>query len=304
MDGVQLEDEISINERKEINTMFKQGVFKSNSLMRNLKLQIKKLASLLKLNKLLIYQLIKREIAVRYRGSKLGMLWSFLTPILMLVIYTFVFSIVFKARWGTTNDNNIEFALILFCGISVFNLFSEILIQSPRLIIGNVNYVKKVLFPLEILPLTLIGSALFHYIIQLLILLLGILFTYSTIHWTIVFLPLVLLPLLLVALGLSWFLASLGVFIRDIGHIISLFMQGLMFLSPIFYPVSSVPEKFRALLFLNPMSYVVEDTRKILIWGQMPDWGFMGTSLLLSTIIVIIGYIWFVKTKGGFADVL
>ncbi|QAV21637.1 ABC transporter permease [Paenibacillus chitinolyticus] len=272
--------------------------------MRNLKLQIKKPASLLKLNKLLIYQLIKREIAVRYRGSKLGMLWSFLTPILMLVIYTFVFSIVFKARWGTSNDNNIEFALILFSGISVFNLFSEIIIQSPRLIIGNVNYVKKVLFPLEILPLTLIGSALFHYVIQLLILLLGILFTYSTIHWTIIFLPLVLLPLLLVALGLSWFLASLGVFIRDIGHIITLFMQGLMFLSPIFYPVSSVPEKFRALLFLNPMSYVVEDIRKILIWGQMPDWGFMGTSLLLSTVTVVLGYIWFVKTKGGFADVL
>lgn len=252
----------------------------------------------------LIFQFTKRDILGRFKGSYLGLVWALLTPLLMLVIYTFVFSVVFKSRWGDFQQSNTEFALILFCGITTFNVFSEVVTRAPSIIVGNVNYVKKVVFPLEILPLTSMGTALVNASISYLILLIGLLGFLGTIQWTIIFLPIVLLPLIFLALGLSWIISSLGVFLRDIGQIVSIGITAVMFLSPIFYPVDSVPEKFRGMYDLNPLGYVIEETRQIMVMGHMPNWKLIIIGNILCAIFAYLGYIWFSKTKVGFADVL
>jgi lipopolysaccharide transport system permease protein len=255
-------------------------------------------------NKDLIRQFIKREVAARYKGSYLGIFWSFLNPLFMLAVYTFVFSIVFEAKWETGTGGRMQFALLLFCGLTTFNIFAECLNRAPGLIVGNVNYVKKVIFPLEILPVVMLGSALVQAGISLGLLLVTSLLSTWTIHWTIIFLPLVLLPLMLLCLGLGWFFASLGTFLRDIGHVVGILVQVLMFMTPIFYPISKIPERLRWIFYLSPINYVVEDMRSIFIWGQMPNWSWLLIGTILSGIIAILGYAWFQKTRGGFADVL
>lgn len=255
-------------------------------------------------NRELIYQFTKREVISRYRGSYLGILWSFLNPFLMLIIYTFVFSVVFKARWGSGTGTKTEYALILFSGIITFNLFAEVVTRSPSLILSNVNYVKKVVFPLEILPVVTVGSALVNAGISILILLSGLMVLLGVFHWTIIFLPIVLLPLVLFSLGLSWFLASLGVFLRDVGHIIGVVVQALMFLSPVFYPVSAIPVALQPIFYVNPISYVVEDMRRIMVWGQLPNWEWLILGTGISLTVTFLGLTWFQKTRGGFADVL
>ncbi|WP_141680302.1 ABC transporter permease [Bacillus sp. FJAT-26390] len=255
--------------------------------------------------KSLINQFIKREVIGRYRGSYLGIVWSFINPLMMLVIYTYFFSVVFKAKWGSgVGESQVEFALILFCGLITFNLFSDVITRSPSVVINNPNYVKKVVFPLEILPITILGAALVHFLISLSILTLGLILLMGVFNWTIVFVPIVLLPLLFMTLGLGWFFASLGVFIRDIGQFLGLAVQALMFLSPIFYPISIIPESFRVFYYLNPISYVVEDMRKVIILGQSPDWTWLIIGTLIGMLLSWLGYLWFQKTKGGFADVL
>jgi len=257
------------------------------------------------LHKSLIIQFIKREILGRYKGSYLGILWSFVTPLLMLIIYTFVFSVVFNARWGTTAETSkVEFAFILFAGLLIFNVFSEVISRSPFLITSNVNYVKKVVFPLEILPIVSLGSALFHALISLFILVLGVFLTMGVFNWTLVLFPLILLPLCLFTLGLSWFLASLGVYVRDVGQIISVMIPALMFLSPIFYPISSIPKELQFLYWFNPISYVVEDTRRVIIWGEMPHWDWLGYGMIIGITVAVLGLAWFKKTRKGFADVI
>jgi lipopolysaccharide transport system permease protein len=222
----------------------------------------------------------------------------------MLAVYTFVFSIVFEAKWETGTGGRMQFALLLFCGLTTFNIFAECLNRAPGLIVGNVNYVKKVIFPLEILPVVMLGSALVQAGISLGLLLVTSLLSTWTIHWTIIFLPLVLLPLMLLCLGLGWFFASLGTFLRDIGHVVGILVQVLMFMTPIFYPISKIPERLRWIFYLSPINYVVEDMRSIFIWGQMPNWSWLLIGTILSGIIAILGYAWFQKTRGGFADVL
>lgn len=255
-------------------------------------------------NKDLILQFIRREISGRYRESYVGVLWSFLTPILMLSVYTFVFSVVFKARWDVHNSSKTEFALLLFCGMIAFNIFAEVISRAPGLIIGNVNYVKKVIFPLEILPLVILGSALVHSLISILILIVSVFIFLGVINWTIVFIPFILLPLLLLSLGIGWLLSSLGVFLRDIGHVIGIFITGMMFLSPIFYPISSIPVQLRTFFYLNPLSYVVEDMRRVIVWGQLPNFNWVLFGTPISLFIAVLGYVWFKKIRGGFADVL
>lgn len=255
--------------------------------------------------KSLISQFIRREISNRYKGSYLGIVWSFITPLIMLTIYTFVFSVIFQARWGTSGETNkVEFALLLFTGLVVFNVFSEVISRAPSLIIANSNYVKKVIFPLEILPIVTLGSALFQALISYVILILAMLILTGTFYWTAILFPIIILPLLLMILGLSWFLASLGVYIRDIGQIISIAIPALMFMSPIFYPISSIPEEFRFIYSLNPITYTVEDMRKVIIWGQFPHWNGLIIEMFIGIIVAILGYIWFKKTRKGFADVL
>ncbi len=252
----------------------------------------------------LIFQLTKREVIGRYKGSWMGLLWSFFNPLLMLIVYTFVFKIVFKTRWGIETDGKVDFAIILFAGLIVHSIFSECVNRAPFLILNNVNYVKKVIFPLEVLPWVAMGATLFHSLISVSVLLLFFFILNSYLPLTAILLPVVLLPLVLVTLGCSWFLSSFGVYIRDIGQITGILTMALLFLSPIFYPLSAVPEKIQNILLLNPLTFIVEHTRNVLIWGNAPKWASLFLYFLVSLVVAWLGFAWFQKTRKGFADVL
>lgn len=256
-------------------------------------------------NRELIWQMTRREVVGRYKGSVLGLAWSFLNPVFLLVVYTFVFSVVFKARWGVSGDETkTQFAVVLFVGMIVHGLFAEVLNRAPGLILSNVNYVKKVVFPLEILPVIAMGAALFHGLISLGVLLSAFALFNGYLHWTLVFTPLVLLPLVILTLGLGWILASLGVFLRDVGQTIGIITMVMMFLSPVVYPVTAVPEKFRSWLMANPLTFIIEQTREVLIWGHLPNWFGLGIYTLVATAVAWAGYVWFQTTRKGFADVI
>lgn len=256
-------------------------------------------------NRQLILQMSKREVVGRYRGSVMGMAWSFFNPVLMLAVYTFVFSVVFQTRWGVAGEaSKTSFAILLFVGMIVHGLFAECANRAPSLILGNVNYVKKVVFPLEILPWVAMGSALFHAAISLLVLLVAQLIFHQSLPWTVVLFPLVLLPLLLATMGATWFLAAIGVYLRDVSQTIGIITTVLLFLSPIFYPISALPEQYRIWLHLNPLTFIIEEGRKTLVFGQMPDWSGWGVYMVVSVAIAWMGFWWFQKTRKGFADVL
>ena len=254
-------------------------------------------------NRQLIVQMTKREVVGRYKGSVMGLAWSFFNPVFMLVVYTFVFSMIFKSRWGG-DDSKTLFAVVLFVGMIVLGLFSEVLNRAPSLILSNVNYVKKVVFPIEILPVIAMGAALFHSIISLGVLLVAFILFNGYLHWTVIFTPLVLLPLVIVTLGISWMLAALGVFLRDVGQTIGIITTVLMFLSPVFYPVTAVPEKFRPFIMANPLTFIIEQAREVLIWGHTPNWIGLGVYTMAATVVAWAGYALFQKTRKGFADVL
>jgi lipopolysaccharide transport system permease protein len=256
------------------------------------------------INRGLIKGLIVREVLGRYRGSFLGIIWSFLNPVFMLIIYTFVFSIIFKARWNAESDSKVEFALILFVGLIVFNLFAECINRAPTLITSNISYVKKVVFPLEVLPGVALGSALVHSVISLVVWLLAYALLVGIPHPTVLLAPLVLLPLFLLTIGLSCFLASVGVYIRDSAQLTGMFTTVLLFLSPIFYPITAIPEKYRSLLALNPIAPMLEDLRNVLFWGVIPNVSNWLIYLCICTLVAWFGYAWFQKTRRGFADVL
>lgn len=255
-------------------------------------------------NRQLIVQMTKREVAGRYQGSILGLAWSFFNPLFMLAIYTFVFSVVFKARWGGGSDSKTEFALVLFGGLIIFNLFADCITRAPTLIMSNVNYVKKVVFPLEILPWVVIGSALFHGSISLLVWLAAYVAFFGMPHLTVLYLPLIILPFGLFIMGVSWALASLGVYLRDVSQFIGILITVMMFLSPIFYPVTALPEAYRHFLYVNPLTSVIEQTRTVLFWGKAPDFSMLALYYVTGTTIAWLGFAWFQKTRKGFADVL
>lgn len=258
----------------------------------------------IKNNRNLIHILIKREFIGRYQGTVIGFLWSFFNPILMLSVYTFVFSEVFKARWVGGSGSKTEFAMILFVGLLLFNFFSECVNRAPNLIIGNPNYVKKVVFPLEIIALVMLGVALLHFLIGLFVWVIFYIFLFGLPPSTIFFLPIVILPLVLFTLGLTWFLASVGVYLRDISQVIGMLTIVLMFMSPIFYPVSALPEEYRELMLINPITAVVEQSRNIMVWNLPPSWQILTAQLGASCAIAVFGYAWFQLTRKGFADVV
>lgn len=256
-------------------------------------------------NKALIRNLVKREVVGRYKGSMLGIFWSLANPVVMLVVYTFVFSVVFKARWGAGgSDSKTEFALVLFAGLMVFNLFAECINKAPSLILANANYVKKVIFPLEILPWVSMGSALFQFAVSLGVWLVAYTILFGLPHWHVLFLPMVLVPLVLFAMGLSWALASLGVYLRDVGQIIGVLVAMLMFLTPIFYPASSLPPAYQTIVFLNPLTAPIEMVRDLMYWGKFPSMGLLAMSACGALGIAMLGFAWFQKTRKGFADVI
>ncbi len=256
-------------------------------------------------NKALIRNLVHREVVGRYKGSMLGIFWSLATPVFMLVVYTFVFSVVFKARWGSSgSDSKSEFALVLFAGLLVFNLFAECINRAPGQILANVNYVKKVVFPLEILPWVTLGSALFHFAVSFAVWLVAYLLLVGVPHWTVLLSPFIIAPFGLFLMGLSWALASLGVYLRDVGQIMGLLVQSLMFMTPIFYPASALPERFRYVMYLNPLTPPIEMMRDVMVWGTLPSpklW-LLGAAVSLAS--AVLGFAWFQKARKGFADVL
>lgn len=251
----------------------------------------------------LILQLVKRDILMRYRGSFAGLLWLILAPLLMLGLYTLVFGIFMQVRWpGVTN--NLMYSLLIYVGLIVLNFFSECLSRSPTIITYNSNFVKKVVFPLEIYPWVIIGSALFHMIISLLVLTVFCLLLLGKIHITILLFPILFAPLILITLGISWFLCSAGVFIRDIAHLMVFIMQVIMYLSPVFYSITMLPEIFQRVLLINPLTFIIEQARNIIVFGNLPQWTGVGIYFLISILVAYLGFLVFQKTRGGFADVL
>jgi len=253
----------------------------------------------------LLRQLIARDVAVRYRGSYLGVVWSMIMPLMMLAIYAFVFSVVFHARWaGSAETSRTDFALTLFAGLIAFTVFSECMNRAPTLVVASPNYVKRVIFPLEILPASVVGSALFHALVSAGVLAAGLLLARATLPWTFLLLPVAAIPLAALGLGLGWFLASMGVFVRDTAYVAGIATQMLFFLTPIFYPIDAVPGAFRTAMWLNPLTAVVDSVRCVTMWGRPPDWTVWTAVTAASGAACLLGYAWFMKTKAGFADVL
>jgi lipopolysaccharide transport system permease protein len=256
----------------------------------------------------LLRQIVRREIEARYRGSYLGVLWAIVTPLLMLAIYTFVFSTIFQGRWRPEASQSPpqpgDFALPLFAGLIAFNVFAECIARAPTLVLSNTNYVKNVVFPVQILPVSAVGAALFHAAINVAILIVASIALSGMPSTTIWLLPVAALPLLALCLGLSWFLASLGVFLRDIAYATSLVTQALFFLTPIFYPRTALPEHLQTALAVNPLSHIVEDFRRTLLWSQVPEWTTWAIAMGACGGIFVLGYAWFMITRTGFADVV
>jgi len=252
----------------------------------------------------LLAALTRREIESRYRGSALGLLWSLATPLLTLAAFTFVFSVIFRVKWGDSSLGHGEFALVAFAGLLIFSAFSDSLVRSPGLVLSQANLVKKVVFPVQVLPAVILGGALFQLAIGTVVLLgigaaLGLVPGITALAF-----PLVLLPLLLGTIGLSWIFSAAGVYFRDLGQAVSLLTMLLMFLIPIFYPASAVPEAFRPIVELNPLAVLVEETRAVLLWNRWPDWSRLLWAGLLGWAVAWGGYVFFMKLRRGFSDVL
>ena len=252
----------------------------------------------------LTWQLLKREVAGRYKGSYLGLVWALIQPLLMLAVYTLVFGMIFKSRWQGASGSKMELAAILFSGLLVFNLFAECINRSPVLMLENANYVKRLVFPLNVLPIVVMGSALFHAAMSTAVLFVFMAIALNTLHYTIILLPLVLMPLVLLVLGFSWALSALGVYFRDIHHGIGVLVSALLFLSPIFYPVSALPSSIQPYIFINPMAFIIEQVRGIVIWGSVPDWGGLVLYTGISIFVAWAGFTSFERARKGFADVL
>ncbi len=253
----------------------------------------------------LILQMTKREVIGRYRGSVVGIAWSVFHPLLMLVIYTFVFSIIFQAKWGgDIGEHRVNFAIVLFTGLIIHTLFTECINKAPMLILNNVNYVKRVIFPLEILPVVVMGAALFHSVASLLILILAMMISGMDFHPTALYLPLLFVPLVLMILGFSWLMAALGTYVRDLGHAVFIISMILLFVSPIFFPITAVPEQLRFFVYLNPLSFIIEQVRIVLIWGESPSWFWLLVYSTVSLFVSWFGFWLFQRMRKGFSDVV
>lgn len=252
----------------------------------------------------LIVSLTKREIVGRYKGSLMGMLWPFITPLVMLLVYTFVFGEIFNARWHMEVESNGQFSLLLFAGLIIFNLYAECINRAPLLIISNVNYVKKVIFPLELLPVVSVLSALFHAIVSVAIWAFVYVIFFGLPNITIIYVPLILVPFVLMLIGFSWLLSALGTYVRDIAQVVGVITSALMFLSPVFFPLDSLPKSFQVVVGFNPLTIPIEQLRVVMFWGNNPDWHKFLPYCLASVLILYMGFYFFQKVRRGFADVI
>lgn len=252
-------------------------------------------------NRYLLTQLIKRDVLLKYRGAFFGVLWAFLNPLIQLAVFTFVFGHIFPSRWPSQGTGMPD-AIVLFAGLVTFNLFADSISRAPAAVRSYPSYVKKIIFPLEILPIVPLGTALTHATFNLLILI-GALTWFGQLRWGIVLLPILVLPLLLLSLGLTWFLAAWGVFIKDMSQIVPVFVQMLMFLSPVFYPTTAVPGILKPLLALNPLAPALENVRAA-ITGYPIMWNGWFIALGIAVVAFVLGFAFFQHSRDEFADVL
>lgn len=253
----------------------------------------------------LVYQLTLRDIAARYRGSAAGLLWLLLIPLIMLAVYTYMFGMVFKSRWpGAASEDQFQFALLAFGGLIVHMLFADCLARAPTLIVGQPNLVKKVVFPLELLSWSALGTALFHFAVNLAVLVAFALLLNGRVPLTVLWVPPLLLAAVPLLVGLMWFLSSLGVFLRDTAQAVGPLMTILMFTAPIFYPIEAVPAAVQPWLYLNPLTIIVQELRAVTIFGRAPDWSGIGLYLAAGLVVAAFGHLWFRRTRAAFADVI
>lgn len=252
----------------------------------------------------LVLQLARRNVTVRYRGSFAGLLWSFLNPLLLLVLYTFVFGVVFKSRWNAQASNHFQYALVLFAGLNIQSFFSECANRATTLVVENAAFVKRVVFPLETLAWSMLGAALFHLLVSTIVLLVASPFVMGQVPWTVVLFPVVVACFLPFTAGTVWLLASLGVYLRDLSQVVGIVTMALLFLAPILYPATLIPAQYRGLLDLNPLTVIAEASQDVLVFGRSPPWGGLASYALASSLFAWLAFAWFEKTRKGFADVV
>jgi lipopolysaccharide transport system permease protein len=256
-------------------------------------------------NRYLILQMVRREVSARYRGSVIGVLWSLLLPLIMLAVYTFIFGVTLKVRWSQdTNENWGEFAIILFTGLILHQILADCITRAPLLMIANASYVKRVIFPLEILAWTTLGAALFQGLTGFVALCVFRLAMTGALPWTIVLVPVIVAPFALICLGLIWMLSAIGTFVRDVAQVITFVPLVLLFLGPVLFPLSALPPTARTMVILNPLTVVVMQTRNAVLLGQMPDWSALAVYSIAALVLAWAGLYVFLRSKSAFADVL
>ena len=253
----------------------------------------------------LLWQFTQRNVEIRHKGSHLGLIWSFLNPLLMLGLYVFVFGFVFDGKFGAVStESKVDYALGIFVGLSLFHFIGEVLGVAPTIIVSNPNFVKKVVFPLEILPVATVGASFVHCLISVLLTLLGIALVGPGPSWGMLWLPIILVPVLLLSLGIAWFCSALGVFFRDINQLTAFLSMALMFASAVFYPASKIPPAAWSVLRFNPLIHAIELSRNAALWGAALNYHHLGYLYAISGIIASAGYWSFYKLRPAFADVL
>lgn len=249
-------------------------------------------------------ELTKRDILGRYRGASFGLLWSLISPFLMLCVYSFAFGVVLKSKWPQVSGGGHPFAIILFVGLIVHGFFSECLSRAPGIVTGNPSFVKKVVFPLEIIPWQVVLTALFQAGMNIIVFILLRLLLEGQVSWTIILIPVVFVPLVFISLGVCWFFGALGVYVRDINQVTGVLATAMLFLSSAMIPVQTLSPRVQALFHLNPLTFLIDQARAVALWGTWPDWGGLASYSIGGLIFMYAGYAWFVATKRGFADVL
>ncbi len=252
----------------------------------------------------LLAELTKREILGRYRGASIGLLWSLISPFLMLMVYTLAFGYILRSRWPGTSGSTTDFALILFVGLVVHGFFAECLTRAPQLVLSNPGYVKRVVFPLEILACSMTLTALFHLAMNLVVLVALKWFWHGELYWHMLLLPLVIAPLAILTVAVGWFLSALGVYLRDISQFVGVLATAMLFLSSAIIPLESLPEDYRWVFRANPLTLIIDQAREVVIWGRMPDWTALGIYTACVSGLALLSLAFFRRMRGGFADVL
>lgn len=272
--------------------------------MRRHKASLAELATALGRHRVLIFRLATREFTQRFRGSMLGATWAVLMPLFTASVYTIVFSKVFQARWPGSSDGPFDFAIIYLTGMVVHTIFAESVARAPALVLGNASYVTKVVFPLEVLPVVTVITALVNAVIGIAIVLIGNLVLNGKIFFTVLMLPVVIIPYLLFVVGLVFFFAAAGVYLRDLSQLVSLLITVTLFLTPIFFPLEAAPEPIRRIILLNPLTFVVQQARDVTIFGRWPDFAGLAVYSVAALAALTCGFWFFQRLRNGFADVL